>query len=62
MTVVEDSSSAPDHDEDQLDKQVGEMIALSEATCKQVCIVQLSLRTLFKVNLVYAIGPNIVWW
>ncbi len=32
MTVVEDSSSAPDHDEDQLDKQVGEMIALSEVT------------------------------
>jgi hypothetical protein len=43
MTVVEDSSSAPDHDEDQLDKQVGEMIALSEVTCKQVCIVQLSI-------------------
>ncbi len=38
MTVVEDSSSAPDHDEDQLDKQVGEMIALSEVTCNQVCI------------------------
>ena len=39
MTVVEDSSSAPDQDEDQLDKRVEEMTALSEATCKQVCIV-----------------------
>jgi hypothetical protein len=33
---VEDSSSAPDQDEEQLDKQVGERIALSETTCKQV--------------------------
>ena len=40
MTIVKDSSSAPDPDEDELEKQVNERNALSEATCKQVCVVQ----------------------
>ena len=36
MAVVEDSSSAPVHTEDILDKKVGERIALHEATHEQV--------------------------
>jgi hypothetical protein len=38
MTVVEDSSPAPDQLEDLLDEQVGERTALAEDVHKQVCI------------------------
>jgi hypothetical protein len=36
LAVVHDSSSAPVHAEDILDKKVGEWIALHEETCEQV--------------------------
>ena len=38
MTVVADSSSPPDLEEEEIEKHVDEAIALSEATRKKVCI------------------------